>query len=87
MYIIDLTIVIFTDNLNKGVKAVSDKMATIASYAGGAVAVAGGLGLNEILAIAGFVVAVATFAYNVWYKERMLKELKNKNQITITGND
>ena len=62
----------------------TDKVASVASYIGGGVAVVGGLGLNEVLAIGGFVIAILGFCYNIWYKERMLKELKKKDRITIT---
>lgn len=61
----------------------TDRVATVASYAAGGTAIVAGLSFNEWLALGGFIVALATFAYNVWYKERMLKELRQKSQITI----
>ena len=64
-------------------RKMTDRVASTVSYAGAGAAVLGGLSLNEWFALGGFIVAVITFAYNVWYKERMLKELRQKSQITI----
>lgn len=61
----------------------TDRVASTVSYLGAGAAVFGGISFNEWLALGGFIVAVLTFCYNIWYKERMLKELRQKAQITI----
>ena len=60
-----------------------ERASNVATYAGSATAIVGGLGMNDLAACVGMVVAVLGFMYNVWHKERVLKELRSKNSITI----
>ena len=73
----------------------SDKVATGTAYAASATTVfASALNFNELLGLAGVIIAAATFLYNVWVKERiikndleykraMLEELHNKKVVSI----
>lgn len=60
-----------------------DRIATNVSYAGATTAVVGGLSFNEWVGLAGVIVALATFIYNVWYKERLIRIAKEKGDIQI----
>lgn len=61
-----------------------EKASAVAMYGGSLTAVVGGLSLSDIGVIVGIVLGVAGFVYNIFHKERMLKELKNKEHITIS---
>jgi len=73
----------------------SDKVATGTAYASSFVTIfASAWSFNELMMLAGFLVGLATFLYNVWYKERtlnddrayktaLLQEIKNKDTISI----
>lgn len=43
----------------------------------------GVISLNEFLMLAGFGLGLATFVYNIVYKERLLAALKTKGSINI----
>lgn len=60
-----------------------DRIATNVSYAGATTAVVGGLSFNELIALTGVIVALATFIYNVCYKERLIRIAKEKGDIQI----
>ena len=73
----------------------SDKVATGTAYASSFVTFfAASWSFNELLALGGFLIGLATFIFNVVYKERvlrderaykqaMLKELHNKEVVSI----
>ena len=53
----------------------SDKVATGTAYASSAVTIfASAWSFNELMMFAGFLVGFATFIYNCWYKERVLRD-------------
>ena len=76
----------------------SDKLATGISYTFSGITVTGAaLSFNEAMLLGGFLLGVATFLYNVWAKERvikadkiykkaMLEELKARGTVN-TGQD
>ena len=62
----------------------SDKVATSTTYASSIITLFGGvISLNEFLMLAGFFLGLATFVYNIVYKERLLAALKTKGSINI----
>ena len=76
----------------------SDKVATGTAYASSFVTIfAASFSLNELLAIGGFLIGVATFLYNCYSKERMfradqeyrlamLEEFRHKSVLAIDDN-
>lgn len=62
----------------------SDKVATSTTYASSIITIfSGAISLNEFLMLAGFFLGLATFVYNIVYKERLLAALKTKGSINI----
>lgn len=73
----------------------SDKVATGTAYASSFVTVfAASWSFNEMLAFGGFCVAAITMFYNIWFKERVLRderaykqallyEIKNKEVLSV----
>ena len=51
-----------------------------AIYAG---AIMAGISINDICAIIGVLLAIAGFLFNIWSKERMIKILREKNELTL----
>lgn len=53
----------------------SDKVATGTAYASSFVTIfASAWSFNELMMLSGFLVGLATFVYNCWYKERVLRD-------------
>lgn len=48
------------------------------AYAGSLASLLGGLSLNEVAALVGVVLAIASFGWNVWYRLQLLKLAKSK---------
>lgn len=62
----------------------SDKVATGTAYASSFVTIfAVSFSLNEMLALGGFVIGLLTFFYNVWYKERVIKDERAYKQALL----
>lgn len=62
----------------------SDKVATGTTYVASATTVfASALNFNEMLALGGFLIGLATFIFNVVYKERVLRDERAYKQALI----
>lgn len=61
----------------------SDKVATTTTYFASGATIIGALTFNEWMMLGGFVVGLITAIYNIWFKERLLKIAREKNQISI----
>lgn len=74
----------------------SDKVATGTAYASSFVTIfASAWSFNELMMLSGFLVGLATFLYNVWFKERtirddraykqaLLVEIRNKSIVAVS---
>lgn len=64
---------------------IDDRTVAAASYAGGATSVVSALTLTDIGIIVGIITAIATFAFNVWYRHRhfKLEEQDRKDRLAM----
>jgi hypothetical protein len=51
----------------------TEKITTAVSYAASGTLMVGGLAMNELVAIIGLILAIATFAVNIFYKRKHLQ--------------
>lgn len=57
-----------------------DKAVPALTIGGSGSAVIGGLTYNEVLATAGFLIALTSLAFDIWFKMRKLKILKEQGK-------
>lgn len=57
-----------------------DKAVPAMTLTGSGGAVLGGLTYNELLATAGFIIALTSLAFDVWFKLKKLKLMKQENE-------
>ena len=58
----------------------AEKASNVAMYGGAGLAT---VSISEWCQIIGVILAAAGFAYNIYHKEKVLKELRSKSTITI----
>lgn len=62
----------------------SDKVATGTAYTSSVITVfAASWSFNELMMLGGFLVGLATFLYNCWYKERVLRDERKYKQALL----
>lgn len=57
----------------------AEKATVAATYSASAVTTMAGLTINEWVALGGFLIGVATFAVNLWFKREHLKIERNRS--------
>jgi hypothetical protein len=63
-----------------------EKASTVGTYVGGTISILSGINLSDIGVVCGIALGVASFAYNIWYKQQMLKIAKRKG-VSITKDE
>ena len=58
----------------------TEKAIVAATYSASAVTTLAGLTINEWVALGGFLIGVAAFAANLWFKKEHLKLERNRNR-------